>query len=88
MHHTTTNSSLTRRVRAEVRLELAARVSELPLVQVDVGLGADERVVEQVFGRGAQPGVLRQAPVEDLLGGLVGGWLGGWLDASGEGGGA
>jgi hypothetical protein len=50
-------------VRPKVRLELAPRVLQLPLVQVDVGFRADEGVLEQVFGGGTELGVLDQAPV-------------------------
>ncbi len=53
----------TRGMRPEVRLELAPRVLQLPLVQVDVGLGADEGVLQQVLGRRAELGVLDEAPV-------------------------
>lgn len=46
---------------------------QLPLVQVDVCLGADEAVAQQILRRRALLGVLLQAAV---LGGVVGVWVG------------
>lgn len=50
-------------MRPKVRLDLAPHVLQLPFIEMDVGLGADEGVLKQVFRRGAELRVLYQAPV-------------------------